>query len=82
MATGGPVWAQNDSWPLSGGHPTTRWLPGQIVVDRHTVDVPEGTQAGVYQIHVGFYNALTGERLSVPDADQGRIVIGEIRITH
>jgi 4-amino-4-deoxy-L-arabinose transferase-like glycosyltransferase len=81
-ATGGPVWAQDDSWPLAGGHPTTRWLPGQVVVDRHVVEVPEGTPPGVYQIHVGLYDALTGERLSVADADQERIVIGEIELIH
>jgi hypothetical protein len=81
-ATGGPVWAQDDSWPLAGGHPTTRWLPGQIVVDRHVIDVPEGTPAGVYQIYVGMYDALTGERLSVHGAEHGRIVIGEIELTH
>jgi hypothetical protein len=81
-ATGGPVWAQDDSWPLAGGHPTTRWLPGQVVVDRHVLDVPAETPDGTYQIHVGLYNALTGERLSVTDADQDRIVIGEITTTH
>jgi hypothetical protein len=79
-ATGGPVWAQDDSWPLAGGHPTTRWLPGQVVVDRHVLDVPEGTPPGVYQVHVGLYDALTGERLSVSDADPAAIVIGEIEL--
>lgn len=81
-ATGGPVWAQDDRWPLAGGHPTTRWLPGQVVVDRHVVDVPVGTPPGIYQVHVGLYDALTGERLSVADADQGFVVIGEIQVTH
>jgi hypothetical protein len=81
-ATGGPVWAQDDGQPLAGGHPTTRWLPGQVVVDRRVVDVPEGTPPGTYQVHVGLYDALTGERLSVEDADLDQIVIGEIDITH
>jgi 4-amino-4-deoxy-L-arabinose transferase-like glycosyltransferase len=79
-ATGGPVWAQDDSWPLAGGHPTTRWLPEQMVVDRHVVEVPTNTPPGRYQIYVGLYDALTGARLSVPDADSDRIVIGEIEI--
>lgn len=80
-ATGGPVWAQDDSWPLAGGHPTTRWLPGQVVFDRHVVDVPEGTPPGVYQVYVGLYDALTGERLSVADVDPDWIGIGEMNIT-
>jgi hypothetical protein len=79
--TGGPVWAQDDSWPLAGGHPTRRWLPGQVVVDRHALDVPANTPPGRYQVEVGFYNALDGERLSVSDTEHGRIVIGEIKVT-
>ena len=81
-ATGGPVWAQDDSWPLAGGHPTSRWLPGETVAERHVVEVPEGTPPGRYQIHVGLYDALTGERLSISDADPDRIVIGEIEIRY
>jgi hypothetical protein len=79
-ATGGPVWAQDDSYPLQGGHPTTRWLPGQVVVDRHVIEVLPSTPPGRYQIYVGLYNALTGERLRVTDADTDRIVIGEIEL--
>jgi hypothetical protein len=79
-ATGGPVWAQDDSYPLQGGHPTTRWLPGQVVVDRHVIEIPPGTPTGRYQIEVGLYNALTGERLRVTDADQDWIVVGTVEL--
>jgi 4-amino-4-deoxy-L-arabinose transferase-like glycosyltransferase len=79
-ATGGPLWAQDDSWPLGGGHPTTRWQPGQVVADRHVIEVPEGTPPGVYQVQVGLYDALTGERLSVAGADRDAVVIGEIKV--
>jgi hypothetical protein len=81
-ATGGPVWAQDDSYPMGGGHPTTRWLPGQTVADRHVIHVPLGTPAGRYQLRVGMYNALDRERLRVADADQDQITIGEIDITN
>jgi hypothetical protein len=82
-ATGGPVWAQSDSLPLDGGHPTTRWLPGQIVADRHEVHIPEGTPPGTYQIEAGLYDPVTMERLNVVDhtgnpAD--RILVGEIQV--
>jgi 4-amino-4-deoxy-L-arabinose transferase-like glycosyltransferase len=79
-ATGGPVWAQDDSYPLDGGHPTTRWLPGQIVTDRHILDLPDGIPPGIYPVEVGLYSAVTGERLSVADSEQDRILIGEIQI--
>jgi 4-amino-4-deoxy-L-arabinose transferase-like glycosyltransferase len=78
--TGGPLWAQNDSYPLAGGHPTTRWLPGQVVVDRHRLEIPANTPPGTYQIEAGLYDARTGERLRVSDVDQDRILIDEIYI--
>jgi hypothetical protein len=80
-ATGGPVWAQDDGYPLDGGHPTTRWLPGRTIADRHTLVLPAEIPSGVYSIEVGLYDALTGERLSVVDSDQDRILIGEVQIT-
>jgi hypothetical protein len=80
-ATGGPVWAQDDGPPLEGGHPTTRWRPGQTVADRHTLVLPEDMPPGAYAIEVGLYDGRTGERLSVPESDQDRILIGEIQIT-
>jgi hypothetical protein len=79
-ATGGPVWAQDDGYPLEGGHPTTRWLPGQTVADRHTVHLPEDIPPGIYAVEVGFYDASSGERLSVENSEQDRILIGEIEI--
>jgi hypothetical protein len=82
-ATGGPVWAQSDSLPLDGGHPTTRWLPGQIVADRHDLYVPEGTPPGTYQIEAGLYDPTTLERLSVVDQAGNRadrILVGEIQV--
>jgi hypothetical protein len=79
--TGGPVWAQDDSQPMGGGHPTTRWLPGQTVVDRHVLVLPDDIPPGTYAIEVGLYDASTGERLSVSDSDQDRILISEVQIT-
>ena len=79
-ATGGPVWAQDDSPPLAGGHPTTRWLPDEVVGDRHIINVPVNAPPGEYQIEVGMYDPRTGERLAVPDSDQGRILLGTIQV--
>ncbi len=80
-ATGGPVWAQDDSPPLDGGHPTTRWLPGEVIGDRHTFTIPENAPPGEYQIEAGMYDPRTGERLAVPGSDQGRILLATIRVT-
>jgi 4-amino-4-deoxy-L-arabinose transferase-like glycosyltransferase len=87
-ATGGPIWAQDDSYPLGGGHPTSRWLPGQVVPDRHVLAIPQETPSGSYQIEIGLYDANTGERLAVApgsaesgaDSSGNRILLDQIQI--
>jgi 4-amino-4-deoxy-L-arabinose transferase-like glycosyltransferase len=79
-ATGGPVWAQDDSYPLGGGHPTTRWQPGQIVADRHQLSIPENTPPGTFQVEIGLYDARTGTRLNVAGSEQDRILLDDIQI--
>ena len=79
-ATGGPVWAQDDGYPLDSGYPTTRWLPGQVIADRHLLDIPPDTPPGIYEIEVGLYDALTGERLSINGRAEDRILIGTVQI--
>jgi 4-amino-4-deoxy-L-arabinose transferase-like glycosyltransferase len=78
--TGGPVWAHDDSYPLQGGHPTSRWLPGQVVADRHVLHVPRDTPEGVFQMEVGLYDARTGQRLSV-QGGADRILLGDVTVT-
>jgi len=78
--TGGPVWAQDDSYPLGGEHPTSRWLPGEAVPDQHRLHVPPGALSGTYQIEIGLYDASTGERLPVAGSPEGRILLGDVQI--
>ena len=80
-ATGGPLWAQDDSQPLTGGHPTTRWRPGEIVSDQHVLEIPANAPPGAYQLEVGMYDPVTGERIAVSDDEQNRILLGPIQIT-
>ena len=79
-STGGPVWAQDDTYPVQGGHPTSRWLPGQVVPDRHPLDLPAGMPAGTYQIEVGLYDASTGARVPVDVLNEGRILLEEVNV--
>ena len=79
-ATGGPLWAQDDAAPLQGGHPTSRWLPGQTVPDRHILNLPAGLPAGTYLIEVGLYDALTGVRLAVDASNEDRILLEEVQV--
>ena len=45
-----------DGPPQFGARNTSRWEPGEIVVDRRAVVVPEGSPAGTYRVIAGFYD--------------------------
>lgn len=76
--TGTPLWCQSDSMPGAGTYPTSHWRPGEIVVDSHTLDFPEGLPDGEYYIEIGWYLLSTGERLRLVDPDAGadRLLLG------
>ncbi|GEM_PF-2163500 len=74
------LWAQDDSWPRKGEHPTSLWLAGEFVQDPHELVVPPDAPAGPYVVVVGMYLLDTGERLNVIDEDgqpQGNAIILE-----
>lgn len=58
----GDLLAQRDGPPAGGSYPTSWWLPGDIIEDRHTVALP-ATHASSATLYVGMYNASTGARL-------------------
>jgi len=67
----GTIVSQGDSLPAGGDRPTTGWLDGEIIADRHELAVPADGPAGSLTLRVGLYRPTTGERLPVYDA-QGR----------
>lgn len=83
-ATGGPVWAQHDSEPLEGGYPTSQWLSGSIVRDRHILRLDPTAPAGEYLLEVGMYLPQSGERLPVQgdggDLESRRIILTAIEV--
>ncbi len=81
-ATGGPLWGQDDSLPLRGSYPTTRWEEGEIVVDFYHLPIPPEAPAGEYEIEIGIYLLSTLERLPVrgPGGEGDRILLGRIRV--
>lgn len=81
-ATGGPLWGQDDSLPLRGSYPTTRWEKGEIVVDLYHIPIPPQAPAGEYEIEVGIYLLSTLERLPVlgPGGESDRILLGRILV--
>jgi len=84
-ATGGPLWAQDDSEPCRRGYPTSAWAGDEVVIDAYGFTVPESAPAGDYQIVVGFYEWQTMTRLPVLDEagqmDGDQAVLGPLRVT-
>lgn len=70
----GQLIAQSDALPDDGNRPTTGWRPGEIIVDEHRLRFNEAAQPGPTRLIVGFYDAATGERLSL-DADSDAITL-------
>ena len=67
----GNIKGYGDSEPGGGAYPTTGWLQGEYLADRHTVTLAPDTPAGTYRLAVGLYDPATGERLKTPaGADQ------------
>ena len=54
---------QWDSIPSQGSEPTTGWLPGQVIEDHYDVPLAKDAPPWKYDIFVGMYDALTGQRL-------------------
>ncbi len=70
-----------DGKPGNGSCATTTWLPGEVVVDEKELVVPAkaGQNASAtYFLEIGFYVLETGERLSIPEHPDNRILIGPL----
>lgn len=65
----GNILAQSDAVPAGWTRPTTGWLPGEYVVDVHTLTLPSGLPSGQLAFRIGLYDPVTGERLSVNGTD-------------
>ena len=63
------VW-QQDSMPLAGSYPTSRWLAGELVNDAIRIVLPSDLPPGTYPLEIGLYIADTGQRLQVERAGQ------------
>ena len=60
---------QQDKPPLGGSYPTSRWQPGDRIIDRFHPTVRADAPPGAYTILVGWYDLATGERLSGVDGE-------------
>jgi len=61
------TWGQRDNLPVKGAHPTTSWLPSEVVRDDYEIVVHATAPTGEYQIEVGMYDLGTMLRLPIFD---------------
>lgn len=90
LSSDGSVIAQHDGDPGSGFTPTTRWQPGELVPDRHTLLLPADLAPGEYSLAAGLYQleppgctpgTCTLRNLAVdPPAPDGRIDVGTLQV--
>ncbi len=79
----GVLVAQRDSEPAAGSRPTTGWLPGERVEDRHGLLLPTDLPPGRYEVVVGLYDPsdpasrlpLSDETVRVDAVSLGRVDI-------
>ena len=58
-----------DGLPGGGTLPTTSWLAGEYLRDRHDIAIKPEAPSGEYLIEVGLYEAVSGERLPILDKE-------------
>ncbi len=54
---------QKDDEPGHGFHPTTDWVPGQVVTDTLVLPIAPGAAPGSYRLIVGLYTRVGAQRL-------------------
>jgi hypothetical protein len=62
---GGRVWTQSDAMPAQWTRPTTGWLAGEYIDDRHTLLLPDDLPQGDYTLWIGLYDPTTHQRVAV-----------------
>lgn len=61
----GAIVTQVDEGPQQNGYPTSLWIAGEVVADRHTLNLPGDLPAGDYRLRIGFYRQENGDSLAV-----------------
>jgi len=71
---------QQDHPPMSGTYPTSRWIPGEHLEETYRITIPQQLDSGTYDIWLGVYHPVTGERLATTNGVT-KINIGEMTLS-
>ncbi|MEW5958571.1 MAG: hypothetical protein AB1801_12645, partial [Chloroflexota bacterium] len=63
LDSSGQVASRWEAAPLAGQYPTSRWQPGETVVDEYDVVLPEQLASGEYRLVAGLVDPATGSRV-------------------
>ena len=61
--------SQADAPPINGFHPTSEWMPGDLLADVHKLVIPIDVPPAEYRLLVGMYDPWSLERLPVRNGD-------------
>ncbi len=64
------MWGQQDQVPRGGSHPTSVWLPGEVVSDTLAMTLRPDAPAGTLRVIAGLYDPITSTRIPVLGGDQ------------
>ncbi len=68
-----------DHDPVEGHYPMRYWVPGEIVRDRHVLEVSRADRAGTYTVFYGFFRG--DNRLSIePSESEQRLRLGVVEV--
>lgn len=67
LDSSGRIVAQSDTVPAEG-YATNRWLPAEVVIDRHILYLPAELPAGGYTLVAGLYEPIDVHRLTARTA--------------
>lgn len=70
---------QSDQWP--GGLPVDLWAEGQVITDKHLLEIPADLEPGSYQLAVGVYRSDDGTRLRLPEGADRVILAQPLQVT-
>ncbi len=64
----GAIVGQSDAIPAEG-YATNRWLPQEVVVDRHLIQLPADLAPGEYQLVAGLYDPIAMHRVAAQNPE-------------
>lgn len=79
----GETHTQHDGIPANGTRPTWTWRPGEIIEDRHMIEIPSWLPPGEYELQLGFYRFTPEGLPRLPVVDERDNVVGsEVVLSH